>query len=94
LSSSLPGGGSPISIDAIEEIQVVIAPFDVRQSNFIGGINAITKSGTNKFKGTAYTYFMNQDMRGNRIGDAVDFGVRPEASTTTKGFTLEVQLLK
>jgi hypothetical protein len=88
LSSSLPGGGSPISIDAIEEIQVVIAPFDVRQSFYWWGINAI-KSGTNKFKGS-YTYFMNQDMRGNRIGDAVDFGVRPEASTTTKGFTLEV----
>ena len=49
LSSGLPGGGSPISIDAIEEVQVVIAPYDVRQTNFIGGgMNAITKSGTNK----------------------------------------------
>lgn len=57
LSSNLPGGGNPISMDAIEEVQVVIAPFDVRQTNFIGGgINAITKSGTNTFKGTAYTY--------------------------------------
>ncbi|MFT5250621.1 MAG: hypothetical protein ACI93P_002363 [bacterium] len=94
LSSSLPGGGSPISIDAIEEIQVVIAPFDVRQSNFIGGgINAITKSGTNKFKGTAYTYFTNQDMRGNKIGDA-DFGARPKASTTTKGFTFGGPIIK
>ena len=94
LSSSLPGGGSPISIDAIEEIQVVIAPFDVRQSNFIGGgINAITKSGTNKFKGTAYTYLTNQDMRGNKIGN-VDFGVRPEASTTTKGFTFGGSIIK
>ena len=56
LSSSLPGGGNPISLDAIEEIQVVIAPFDVRQTNFIGGgINAITKSGTNTFKATAYS---------------------------------------
>jgi len=52
LSASLPGGGTPISIDAIEEVQVVIAPFDVRQTNFIGGgVNAITKSGTNTFKG-------------------------------------------
>ena len=94
LSSSLPGGGSPISLDAIEEIQVVIAPFDVRQSNFIGGgINAITKSGTNKFKGTAYTYFTNQDMRGNKIGD-VDFGARPKASTTTKGITFGGPIIK
>ena len=55
LSDNLPGGGSPISIDAIEEMQVVIAPYDVRQTNFIGGgVNAITKSGTNTIKGTAY----------------------------------------
>ena len=94
LSSSLPAGGSPISIDAIEEIQVVIAPFDVRQTNFIGGgINAITKSGTNKFKGSAYTYFNNQDMRGNRIDD-VDFGVRPEESTTTRGLTFGGPIIK
>ena len=53
LSSSLPGGGTPVSIDAIDEIQVVVSPYDVRQSNFIGGgINAVTKSGTNTFKGS------------------------------------------
>jgi hypothetical protein len=94
LSSSLPGGGSPISIDAIEEVQVVIAPFDVRQTNFIGGgINAITKSGNNKFKGSVYTYFNNQDTRGNRIDD-VDFGVRPEESTTTYGMTFGGPIIK
>jgi len=38
LSSALPGGGNPISLDAIEEIQVVVAPFDLRQTNFIGGV--------------------------------------------------------
>ena len=55
LGSNLPGGGNPISIDAIEELQVVISPYDVRQTNFIGGgVNAITKSGTNTFKGSAY----------------------------------------
>ena len=70
LSAALPGGGNPISIDAIEEVQVVVAPFDVRQTNFIGGgVNAITKSGTNKFSGSAYTYYNNQDMQGRRIGD-------------------------
>lgn len=94
LSSSLPGGGNPISLDAIEEVQVVIAPFDVRQTNFIGGgINAITKSGTNTFKGSAYTYFTNQTMRGNNIGD-VDFGVRDKESTKTYGVTLGGPIIK
>lgn len=68
LSSKLPGGGNPISLDAIEELQVVISPFDVRQTNFIGGgVNAITKSGTNTFKGTAYVYHRNENMRGDAI---------------------------
>ncbi len=94
LSSNLPAGGSPISLDAIEEVQVVIAPFDVRQSNFIGGgINAITKSGTNRFKGSAYTYFNNQDMRGNRVGD-VQFGDRDDQSKTIYGLTLGGPIIK
>ena len=60
LNDGLPGGGNPISLDAIEEMQVVISPYDVRQTNFIGGgVNAITKSGTNKFVGTAYVYHRN-----------------------------------
>jgi hypothetical protein len=94
LGANLPGGGNPISLDAIEEVQVVIAPFDVRQTNFIGGgINAITKSGTNTFKGSAYTYFTNQNMRGNKIGD-VDFGERPEESTKIYGITLGGPIIK
>jgi len=94
LSSNLPGGGNPISLDAIEEMQVVIAPFDVRQTNFIGGgINAITKSGTNTFRGSAYTYFTNQNLRGNKIGD-VDFGDRDEESKNVYGITLGGPIIK
>ena len=64
LNEKLPGGGSPISIDAIEEMQVVISPYDVRQTNFIGGgINAITKSGTNTLKGSAYVYHRNENIQ-------------------------------
>ena len=94
LNDGLPGGGSPISLDAIEEVQVVIAPFDVRQTNFIGGgVNAITKSGTNTFKGTAYTYFRNEYMRGNKI-NGEDLGKRAEDRKTVYGFTLGGPIIK
>ena len=72
LNAGLPGGGSPISIDAISEMQIVVSPFDVRQSNFIGGgVNAITKSGTNTFKGTAYIYHQNEQMHGDAVKGVV-----------------------
>ncbi len=69
LASSGTNGGqasaNPISMDAIQEIQVVIAPFDVRQGGFTGGgINAITKQGNNDFHATYFTYYNNQNFYG------------------------------
>ena len=73
LSSSGTNGGlsnaNPISLDAIEQLDVVVASYDVRMSGFGGGaINAITKSGTNEFRGSAYTYYNNQDFYGTTSG--------------------------
>ncbi|HYK83249.1 MAG TPA: TonB-dependent receptor [Gemmatimonadales bacterium] len=67
--SGTPGGQAnahPLSIEAVKEYQVLIAPFDVRQGNFTGGlVNAVTKSGTNEFHGSAFGYVQSQTFVGN-----------------------------
>ncbi|WP_411032022.1 carboxypeptidase regulatory-like domain-containing protein [Spongiimicrobium sp. 3-5] len=76
LDAAQPGGqtnATPISIDAIDQIQVSTAPYDVTQAGFTGAsVNAVTKSGTNEFYGTAYGFFRNDDLTGGKInGDDV-----------------------
>jgi hypothetical protein len=67
-ASGTNGGASgtqPVAIDAIDELQVVIAPYDVKQGGFTGGgINAVTRGGTNKFSGSAYYFGRNQTFIG------------------------------
>ena len=95
LSDKLPGGGNPISLDAIEELQVVISPYDVRQTNFIGGgVNAITKSGTNTFKGSAYIYHRNENMRGDAVYGQQIPSAREKDRQTTYGFTFGGPIIK
>ena len=60
-------GAQPISTETIDQVQVSVAPFDVRQSGFTGGaINAITKSGTNTFHGSVYGNWLNKDLIGSK----------------------------
>ncbi|MEM8963919.1 MAG: carboxypeptidase regulatory-like domain-containing protein [Acidobacteriota bacterium] len=78
--TATPGGQAetqPISLDAVQELQLLIAPYDVRQGSFSsGGINAITRSGTNDWKGTAYYFTRDQDLVGDREdgdGETLEF---------------------
>jgi hypothetical protein len=92
--STMPGvSGEPISMEAIEEIQVSVAPFDVTQSNFTGaGVNAITKSGTNQFKASVYGFYRDTSMVGKKIRDT-----RLKVSQSSKkayGFTLGGPIIK
>lgn len=73
LSSSLGASGTePISLEALEQVQVMIAPYDVRNGGFTGaGINSVTKSGTNDFRASAYMYIKSPDLIGYRVKDNI-----------------------
>ncbi|MBN2639085.1 MAG: TonB-dependent receptor [Bacteroidales bacterium] len=88
-------GANPISLDAIQQIQVLISPFDVRQGGFTGGgINAITKSGTNQFHGSIYTYYTDQSMYGKWSQVSESVSKLEKESTKTLGFSVGGPIIK
>ena len=68
IGSNLPAGGSPISLDAIEQISINVTPFNVTQSGFQGGaVNMVTKRGTNTWHGSVYDYFTCSKLQGQKV---------------------------
>lgn len=96
LDEATAGGqanAQPVSLDAIEQIQVNLAPYDVTQSGFTGaGVNAVTKSGTNELHGTVYGFFRNQDMTGSKV-EGEDIFV-PQLSQIQTGASLGGPIIK
>lgn len=93
-NKNLPGGDAqPISLDAIEELSVNVAPFDIRQSNFTGAnVNAVTRSGDNQFRGSAYMLTRNQSFNGKYVGE--DTLTLTDNSTRTIGARVGGPIIK
>ena len=95
LSGTLGGqtGSQPISIEAIEQIQVSVSPYDVTQGGFTGaGINSVTRSGTNQFKGSVYTQMKGAGTQGYKVGNVTV--PKTPISFNLRGFTIGGPILK
>ena len=96
LDAATPGGqadAQPISLDAIEQISVSLAPYDVTKAGFTGAsVDAVTKSGTNEFSGAVFGYFRNADMTGGKVdGTEVNKG---DLSQLQTGFSIGGPIVK
>jgi hypothetical protein len=95
-ASGSPTAKQPISIDAIQSVQINVANYDVTQKGYTGGnINAVTKSGTNTVKGSVYYVFRNQELAGDRFNASTNVYAAPSPfKETTKGGTIGLPLIK
>ena len=86
-------GVAPISLEAIEQVQVSVAPYDVRQGNFVGaGVNTVTRSGTNRLSASVYHRFRNESFVGT---EAKGLAFNPgDFETTNTGFWAGGPILK
>jgi hypothetical protein len=93
IGGNLPANGSPISLDAIEEISINVTPYDVKQSGFIGSaMNAVTRSGTNKFQGSVYKFWRSEKQQGNKVG--ADEFIKQSMKDNTIGFRIGGPIIK
>ena len=96
LDDPAPGGqtfAEPVPYDAIETVQVSIAPYDVRQGGFTGAaVNSVTKSGTNEWKGSVYTFLRNESFIGDQIGEVTV--LVPELTYNQSGVSLSGPIVR
>jgi hypothetical protein len=97
LDDPAPGGqtaSEPIPFDAVEQVVVSVAPFDVRQSGFTGAnINTVTKSGTNEFKFSGFAFYRDQNLVGNKV-DGNEVVANPDLSYGQYGITVGGPILR
>jgi len=97
LDDPAPGGQSnaePVPYDAVAELQVSLAPFDVREGGFTGAnINTVTKSGTNQFRGSIYSYLRNDSFEGNKVS-GTDVVANPDLSYNQSGISFSGPIMK
>ncbi|MEM7548856.1 MAG: TonB-dependent receptor [Bacteroidota bacterium] len=96
LDAAVAGGqaaANPISLDAVEQIQVSLSPFDVRQAGFTGAaVNLVTRSGTNEVSGSVFGFFRNENLTGGEVsGNDI---VVPELNATQFGFRVGGPIVK
>ncbi len=96
LDAATPGGqtdAQPVPLEALAQIQVDLSPFDVTQAGFTGAsINAVTKSGTNEFHGTAYGYFRNDGLTGSKVSGNDIFV--PDLTQLQAGYSIGGPIIK
>jgi len=97
LDDPAPGGqtgAEPVPYDAVEQVQVSVAPFDVREGGFTGaGINTVTKSGTNELKASLYSFVRNESLLGNKVRGN-DVIANPDLTFNQSGFTASGPLIR
>ncbi|WP_374347004.1 carboxypeptidase regulatory-like domain-containing protein [Chitinimonas sp.] len=95
-SNNLPTAKQPISIDAIQSVQVNVSNYDVTQVGYTGAnINAVTRSGTNDFKGSVYYVYRDDSLAGDRYNRVTDTYFAPSSfKEDTKGFTFGGPIIK
>ena len=97
LDDPAPGGqanAEPVPFDAVEQVHVSVAPFDVREGGFTGAnVNTVTKSGTNRYRASAYTFARNESLIGNKVeGNVVS--ARPDLSFNQSGVTVSGPIVR